>query len=129
MTVKRYVYWCRATHGHAPLEQDDGEFVLYEDYERLTEGIRTAVKGCAACGGQGFEYLDDGTGQDVTGEPCKECFDLRELIGDHTNYQRAQQALAEPFPPSVPEPWEPCTLVPHCSLSKGHEGDCIDFPF
>jgi len=99
------------------------------EIERLTEGIRIAVKGCGACGGQGFEYVDDGTGEDVVSEPCAGCFDLRELIGDHTNYCATVAVAPEPFSHPVPPPFEPCRLMEHCTLRKGHEGECDDLPF
>lgn len=32
----RWSQWCSATHGHMMVSQPNGEFVKYEDYERLT---------------------------------------------------------------------------------------------
>jgi len=60
----------------------------------LTGKIRNLIENCEGCGGQGFEYMDDGTGEDVTAEACFGCIDLREMVGDHRNY-RAERAAAE----------------------------------
>jgi hypothetical protein len=40
--LKRYSIWCRQTHGHDPIEAEDGSWVLFKDaqseFERLTAG-------------------------------------------------------------------------------------------
>lgn len=59
---------------------------LKAEHERVLAGVRKAIQECATCAGQGFEYVDDGSGEDVTGEPCSNCCELRELIDDRTNY-------------------------------------------
>src|SRR5438132_51303 len=83
---------------------------------------------CMHCHQGALYTIVSGEGEDETeiGSAWGD-LELTEDICDLMNmaYEAGKEA-AEPFPPSVPEPWEPCTLVPHCSLSKGHEGDCID---
>lgn len=48
--VQRWTYWCRASHGHEPFAQSDGELVLWEDYERLTRENATLRSVCALWG-------------------------------------------------------------------------------
>lgn len=37
--MKRYTIWCAATHGHQPMERDNGEMVTYDDAIALARRV------------------------------------------------------------------------------------------
>jgi hypothetical protein len=90
----------------------------------LKEGIRKAINGCEACGGRGFEVAEDDRG-DIDKEPCNRCWELRDLIHDHTDYVLKATGGAEP----TVGPAGTCQKGEFCALGDGHQGECDDVPF
>jgi len=102
-----------------------------EALQALDAGVRKAISECEACGGSGFDVIDDGHG-DIDKDPCQFCWDLRELIHDTTNYTLKpleEAAAAEPFSREVRAPRAHCAKSEYCFLHDGHEGACDEIPF
>jgi hypothetical protein len=90
--------------------------------QELEAGIHKVIAACDECEGKGYNVLDDGDG-DIEKDPCNSCWDLRNLIGDHTDYQLLEAELAPPAAAvgMCPEPL--------CTLQAGHEWSHDDIPF
>lgn len=92
----------------------------------LETAIKTVISNCDECGGQGFNVTDDGNG-DIDKDPCNSCWDLRELIQDHTDYtlkalQETTAALEAAAGPGSVQ----CSRSILCSKDNGHGGECDD---
>lgn len=53
----RYTHWCEATHGHDMLPTPDGEYVKWEDFERLQTELEAMKAAYDAIYSAGNEYL------------------------------------------------------------------------
>jgi hypothetical protein len=93
----------------------------------LEAGIKKAIAECDECGGQGYNVIDCGGG-DIDKDPCNSCWDLRKLVGDHTDYSLAETTSGAAPAPEV-GPTGTCQKTELCMLGDGHQGECDDVPF